>query len=484
MLTARELVTRVRLGGRAPHLPPVLQSAAAEESLRAVAEAVQTLRVRPITPWGDIDADGVRREATRFHSRAGTLTPVVAQCIDMLLLQSYAILRIAHTPDLLPYLAVALLPVLMNVLADELLLKGVPTVQVFLVIDADESADLRVRTAIVPSATRSDGELRLRVPPSSSRHRVLAYAEKPTEEVIRQWQTTLRDHSRSHLALLGAPRVGHVQEEVVTNLTELSADLSYAQAAATSLGDFSAIFLSRLVNLHWRLPTVFIPQIAVAPFMYPVLAAVDAQLARIRPESVRAVENLNRWGIETPSAAALLPDSPQYWLVCRRCGRRTSMADVRKPAHGECVSCGRRYLIDIGRFPGPEDPIVVPKVRIDSLLDVVAWGAQAGTSYVGSSEHCFVTMETLACLGIPFIDVLWTPSVRRLGPVQEALRVGGPARAHLAPSALAKSEEMTARIRLGRASIVYHTLYEGFESIRQSWDERLRNYGLNAALET
>ena len=487
MRSLREEVEFLRHGGQSegnfPQWAITCMSAASLESVVAATDWSKTLN-KGVTFTGH-NAAGLGQAITRFHKNAGTLTPKVEDAISRLMIGSGPVLRIAHTPDWLPYRSVALLPVLLNSIAEKAMEAGRPeSIEIFLVVDTDLAADKRIRRASIPDAFSKSGQLDLLNGISrKSGSRPIVHVGLPEHSHIDRVISDLEQHVRKHLRSLGFGRNSQALDFIITNLDTIREDLRAAHRSSTSVGEMNAAWLSRLVNNHWKLPTLFLAHTAASPYLLQAYAQVAASRPMIKNALGRLAELEPRIAASKYFATAVSGQASGFWIICEVCGARSN-ADMSAPglACCECGTCGRSICISLqSSHPAEAQARVVPRVLSDSLLDSYFWNIAAGTSYVGSTEHVLITLAVARLLnwGTP-IDVLWAANGAAAG-APEIVRSRKGADHMVTNRAL--FDAVIKKAEAGRLSIVYDLLYQGYTPTLDMWTHYLRTAGLNGSVD-
>lgn len=429
---------------------------AAESSIQRIAAQSDWTRTLGHGEFHDlVDWSQIRAAISDTHQRAGTLTPAVQAALALIGDGGVTVLRIAHTPDWLPYRSVALLPLLLDELERSLILArpAARTVPLFLVVDADDARDRRMRYAAFPDSMHQGGELAVGCGISRrAGRRTAAFLAPPDARALSAAIQCLANHARDHLRALGFGRASATAVFVRHNLEHISADLVAAGKHSRSLSDFNTAWLSRLVNHRWGLPTLFAQQAALAPLLDTCFRATVSRLS------------------ETGSV------SDAFWLVCPKCGSRAhALVDVVGMATAECTTCSCTLRMD-GPSNRPDDrALLMPRLAAERLLDELLWNTPLGASYVGSAPH---VLPHLAQADNPPIEVLWLAA----GP-----SLGAPELIDRFRSSLSSKQQLwdarasLAQMARGRATIAYDLLYDGHQATLDRWRSALRAYGLNSA---
>jgi hypothetical protein len=212
------------------------------------------------TTWGPLlDRTAIAKLSTAFHARSDTLTDAVRASQDRYL-QGAAVIRTAHQPN---YLASANI-VGQATVAEHLGRLSCPdpaaprAVHMFTLIDYDICADRRYRHARLPSPTSRDGAIALSLPPLRHVHDVFMFAE--TETSAPDLDRLLTDRIHNDYTLMSRRRAFNLPLQVVQErIGRIGAHLRFAADHAQSRSDFTAIVLSRIMNMELGLPTMFVP---------------------------------------------------------------------------------------------------------------------------------------------------------------------------------------------------------------------------------
>lgn len=428
----------------------------AEPSLSRVVEKTnwnRTLRTAEFHDLVDWPSLGAAIAAT--HRRAGTLTTAVQAALALIAGGEGTILRIAHTPDWLPYRSVALLPLVLDELARNLRLAqpGIPTVQIFLVVEADDARDSRMRWAAIPDLTRRNGELAVGCGVSRrTGRRIAASLPSPDDIQLALAVRKLSDHFREHLRMLGVSRSGEAAAFMSENLVRISEDLSATRVVARSLSEFNTTWLSRLVNGRWGLPTLFVRQAVIAPYLDDCTQATATHL----------------------SSCGHQQDG--FWLVCISCGSRMPAAvNGVDGTSGECPACSRIIRAG-GKLRSRERPgMLMPRLAAEVALDDLLWNAPLGASYIGSTSH---VLQQLTSAEEARVELLWMAPGTILGAPE---LINQFRRSLTFRRPISDVSESLARMAKGQASIAYDLLYDGHERTLERWRSTLRSRGLNVS---
>ncbi|WP_190253450.1 hypothetical protein [Dactylosporangium sucinum] len=341
--------------------------------------------------WGpQLDRARILRISREFHRRAGTLTEAVAD-EHRRYRAGAAVIRTAHQPN---YLASSNI-VGQAVMADRLRrLCGsadrLPAVHMFTLIDYDINTDRRYRHALLPSPTSRDGSIALSLPAMRHVHDVFMFTETETTAVDLVGRLDLRlDHD--HAALRKAhPNLALSRDLLHQRLDRIAGHLAFAAGQARSRSEYTAIVLSRLMNLDLGYSTMFVPGHRAIRLMGAHFAAIWSEW----PDIVKVADTVDaspEWSGHafhggTAAGQLLAP----FWLRCL-CGRRLRLVWRDRPAgaaRAECAECRLEHTVDPTRVAelGTANRLI-PRVLADDLLDFTAWGHWAGCDYSGGLEH-------------------------------------------------------------------------------------------------
>jgi hypothetical protein len=348
--------------------------------------------------------------ATEFHQRAGTLTAAVSENLNRYR-NGALCLRTAHQPNFLPAVNIVAQPLLNNQLGQLLHLAhnsqpdqqpGLkqPPSEVFFLVDYDLDNDRRYRRACLPSPSTQAGVLTIAAPaeqrPSG---RLMCDEPPPTPVQLQRLASRLDGWVRCELrAVTAKPRRQALHRMAAGNLHELHQTLVSAAAVARNLADFNSIVLSRIINLHLGLPTLFLPGTAAWRAMSADLAQVWSRREEIRYAAERATRDIWPSSLPVTGTSCCVP----FWIRCR-CAQRLPIPGnpQRTPKLVVCPGCRRPHCISDSNAPEQiRKGNLFPRVLPDDLLDGQIWGNLAGCDYRGGVEHVAHSMSTAYRLGM------------------------------------------------------------------------------------
>lgn len=421
--------------------------------------------------------------ATAFHQRAGTMTDSVSVALAQLA-SGARIIRAAHQPNILPY---------MGVLGQLFLLDAVAVhgqqeysascCQMFFIVDHDSAGDKRFRVSRFPSARHRDGSAALRYPLEHAAYERMNLAiEKPPATLLNEWLSEVRRITVDEVRLLR--RMGiheHTRGQVDMTLEVIDSELVEAWRRSSNLSEFNAIFLSRLTNLYWELPTIFLPLSASLPSMHPYVE----YLVELYPDLVSAFQRRTRQfrdvGLEFPISSSVNLELLPFWFVCTSCRSRVPLRAVSPPrliAKGRCPSCFVEYSFDLGSYAAPDldgfQGKIVPRVLLDNLLDLIGIGISGGVGYIGGAEHVLASALIASDLGWRTVpECLWRPFGAYFGSA-EILAAAAEQEHPLAAAGL-HPHQVFELVATGRASLIYYLLGQGINGISQMWHDHFDN---------
>ena len=336
-----------------------------------------------------IDFSQIKKVATEFHAKAGTLTEAVRKNIDRLG-DSTPLLRIAHTPDHFGYLGVYLQFVFLNIAAEEVSKRvGVIPSQLLLLVDYESIQDKRLRQSYFPDIECGDGSLRLSTPvPHSIYYKSQNAIPKPERRVIEEWLSDLSTQIKHNLSILRRDGVilrdGSIFRERF-KIIENEIWVSYEKAE--NLSEFNSFLLSRVLNSIWGLNLVIIPLSKVTSVLRPAYEYLLPNYPKMVDASNLVTARLEREGFEIKRNLILKPSVLPLWYLCPGCNGRVHLLiipDKRLLVEGICPGCQHKFKFDLGSKDCPDlEPIqseMAPTVILDELTDIVGWKMMGGLS--------------------------------------------------------------------------------------------------------
>jgi len=416
----RRLVVEIR-EGRRDCSDEFLRRSLSEERLQDIVSVLSQPNRGPL--WPHVDLNGLLDNIRDFHKRAGTCTPKVSANINRIADQSVPLIRFAHTPDFLPYTGVLSNLALCEAMSSITCPRAVP---IALMVDVDTVEDARMRRALIPCSV---AELLIDIP-KKLRRRVAGILPPPGNEQGNKILDRLRSLSETN--------------PVSSGITKLCGHVAFALDNARNYGEFSSIVWSRLLNLDAGLGTVFVNQIASAPFLSSAWNSLGAYESEFAIANKRACSSLKDLGF-SPDVRVF--SKLRFWSVCLDCGRREIAGEN---VSREC-KCGSYKSIS------------VPTLSSDVLSDWMIWGFSAGTSYPGSSSHVLVSLKIAEAMGFKnWTEVLWSGNSIVRGEMVEKIT-------HFDADQ-------------GRVSIVADLSSESMDYWSKSWQRHLIGAGLSRHL--
>jgi len=437
------------------------------------------------------DRNALKKISAEFHTKAGTFTDDVANNLQ-LFVRDAATLRIAHQPNTFAYLGVYVQFIFLDLAARYLSSRhGIFPCQIYLIVDYDMAEDKRFRISHFPDIERRDGSLILSsLVPSRSLNRINLAVEKPSKQRIEEWMLSLRTLLRRDLSILrGMGIVERMSGQIRNRLEMIEQEIWEAYNRSSNLAEFNAIFLSRIVNLHWKMPVAFISSMAAVPTM----RVCYEYLLQLYPDMVNILNKilsvLQANGIFISSNLKLKPDDFPFWYLCQKCFVRTSLKIISRDrllVSGVCIRCGSKYNYDLGTFSCPNLALiydkVIPKIIFDNLVDIVGWRCSGGVGYIGSAEHVLVSGQLASRLGWHALpECLWSPKGIHYGLAEVRTAV---ILAQKGDKGLNfKVERAMQNALFGKATILYYIFSQGFDGLLQMWQRHFQEgrhvYDLN-----
>jgi hypothetical protein len=422
-----------------------------------------------------IEPKNLAKAATEFHKQAGTLTNELKEECEFIREDSPRI-RLAHQPNIFPYLGVSAQFFLMNVTASIIQQRYKNhVVQIYLIVDYDVADESRFRTVHYPDASRKKGMFNLSYAiPSMYLNKPMYKIPKPTKDQVESWLALVRSSISKELAYL---RRNHLDEKkyntVFGNLQEIEKYVWQAYARADSFADFNSFFLSKLVNSCFSLPVLFIRGNQMHKWFTKTWQFLLDNLHKIDDAERFAIERIRSAGISTKHRkdVATFP----FWYLCEVCDERVRLRyDTTQEVQGVCSACGREFKFNLSNpsnlLSSPSR--LAPTVLLDDISDIVGLKASGGVSYIGGAEHILISNIMAKEIGLKvFPQAVWRPKMISYGVSEFSaslrLRRGS-------ASAKSSPEELLRQLASGRISTVYYLVNSGVSTVSTSWQTFLR----------
>lgn len=442
-----------------------------------------------------IERESIGHIATRFHQKAGTLTNDVRRNIHDFLSDA-PILRIPHQPNLFPYMGVFGQFIFMDMLAQCLRQRNVmKPCQVYMIVDYDVAEERRFRVSHFPDVDARHGSISLSsIPKSAASNTLMCFIRKPTSEMVSRWLSLITDSLRRNIAHLRSKGISETQPgDFNRHLRDLEQDIWKAYEAASNMCEFNAIFMSRVVNLRWGMPTAFFSLMQVASHMTEYFEFLLAEYPRLVELTDRVIESLQAEQVAISDTLRLSLDLFPFWYICEACRSRVRLELIRAArlkAKGHCSSCGSPYEFDLGtqRTPNLEAirGEIAPRVLLDDWTDMLGWGVIGGAAYIGGIEHTLVAGIVASKLGLkPIMECLWKPTGIYFGLVEARVAQFMTSCSADLPLSHSEALELVAK---GRETILYSVIAQGFDGVLRMWREHFENgrktYDINLGTPT
>lgn len=427
MHPARDFVESLQRG--LPLEDPELRSLATHLAASTVVSAADSIKAfhdskdRVEFPSVAAPSDQLLRLATDFHSRAGTLTKAVSDAIRAF---STADIRIhfGHQANLFPSAAIMAQFILLDAIAREIQKGHRCTVaQLHVIVDYDVAGDRRFRVAHVPDPSRKGGSLCLTGSvPRAYERKPMWMAPRPAEDKVAEWILEIRRTFRITMHKIlenGArePTPGSIRE----NLTLVEDVIWDSYFKAHSLAEFNAFFTSKVANVLWGLPVLFLP----AHELQACFAEAYSYVIERRFDLTRIEDEARLYLADKGLLDHVQPRSPEgvlpFWTTCGGCGDRVSpqlQPESMSTLEFMCPSCGQRQSQNLTSHL----VALSPRIVFDNLLDLVALRVDGGCGYLGQAEHMLVTARVAEELGwrcAPYC--LWQAKGIYYGPMECAV---------------------------------------------------------------
>jgi len=348
---------------------------------------------------------------------------------------------------------------------------------VYLIVDYDSAEDRRFRFSHFPDIRRQSGALTLSGHVSKNDlHKVMFAIPKPAIQVLRKDLDILKNsvvQDLRELSKLGSNEL--VPGQIYQTLSDIEKEVWESYRRASSLSEFNAIFMSRLINAHWNLPTVFLTASAALPLMRNHYEFLLHQYPALVDISNQVTDELQSEGVMIPDTLRLRTDIFPLWYVCPKCSERV-MLSLRNGdsinAEGICQRCRSNYYLALGTYSAPNLeclPNMAPRVLFDDWMDMIGYGISGGSTYIGGAEHVVLAGLIASRLGWPVPpEVLWRPYGIYFGPAETRI-------AKILK--LTSRQELSSNVRsaleliiLGKACILYYLLSQGICGLKEMWD--------------
>lgn len=411
--------------------------------------------------------------STAFHGNAGTLTEEVKKNIDLFSANA-PLLRVAHQPNLLPYLRMVGQFFLLNTLNKQLNERySRQFCQVYLIVDYDVYGEKYFRKSWYPDPQRKNGYFSIRYEREDiHRDTLVCHVSKPPWKLVEGWLETIREIIITNQKKLSNYGIHELRSGYnLDNLDRITVDLREAHERALTLSDFCSFFLSRLLNLRWSLPVVFFPLKQTIPLMTDSFQYLFSSKDKIAENIDAAISFLNTLGISISDSLRISSNEFPFWHVCPDCQMRHSFDKIQAPMflEAQCPNCQRIFGYSIEHHNQPDLSKVIknsiPKVLYDDLNDCFGWGACAGIGYSGSTEHVLLSTLLSSTLGWPKLpEILWEPKGIHYGLGEISQNQNS--------DKFKKSLELSLS---GRASIIYYLVTQGYEGMQAMWSEHVND---------
>jgi len=420
--------------------------------------------------------------ARSFHKQAGTLTPRLEKSIEKLERNELRCL-IAHQPNMFPSMGVVapfiLLERLTELLSEE---HGISIAPFYFMVDYDWGDNARFRSAKFPDIFRQSGLLNYTDGIPRRRSRALMWLlEKPPRTLVSEWiLDTHRTIHSSFASILASgvycmTDIKRYRDFVLSNL-ELIQDLIWeSYERASSLTEFNAFLLSKIVNIHWDQEICFIPGHLVHAINGKSYDWITHQSNEIIQIAQKAISILTKYGY-TPNFRIRNGSDTFLWYICEKCLQRITierMSTGQLVANHNCSALGYSHTVsfDANQVEYFQHNIY-PKVLIDNILDTIALNKVGGTGYIGQADHMLISNYIAANLGLnPPPQIIFAARGLYFGLTELCVSAN-----LIKNSKIPTGAEVALRYSyLGKASIIYHIVCMGMHGIYSTWYDFFKN---------
>lgn len=379
-------------------LRSMLEPLRAKTSKQLAADIADHIGKAP-RPLAGVSGPELAGLAKRFHERAGTLTSKVKASIDKLSGENPRLL-LAHQPNVLPSLNVLAPVVLLRCVGDVLAANyKIDSTVIFFLVDYDTADDARFRSAKYPDPFSRGGVLSLSGGVLKHQRRIqMSHLPKPDLTHVVRWIEQIKC-SIAHVATLtkAARLLAHGEWKqrfavVREELNLVAREMMCAYEAASTLSEFNAFFLSRVINELWDQEVCFIPGGLVHSKTGKALEWAVRNAASISRYAGEGTELLQRYGYN--ACFNIAPEDALLWYVCDDCLERINVrVEASNVIAEHLCPLSREHktvavsLDEVAALEGK----LYPKVILDNLFDIIVLGKCGGTGYIGQAAHVLVS---------------------------------------------------------------------------------------------
>lgn len=297
----------------------------------------------------------IAKISEEFHKNANTLTDGVRQSLELLSDRDTIIIESAHQPSLFPYSGTMIKPVLVHLIAENLRSEGLSVVEVFDLLDTDDTKTGWHRRTELPDIDSKDGILVIRKD-TPSKKLIFNLTPAPTLEEIIKWKDLLINWiKQNRKAVNKIARL--IQDDSIIDsgeesfffeqIKEIFNLLKDIQVRADSYGTFNSFFLTQIVNNNWDYPTVFVPY--------------SSSIHVFEKEAKKLIENNKEYIVSHNKQRKIIeqyvdinfneisPDNFPFWYICK-CGIKIRLAINNGTINGECEDCGEKIIFNINKI--------------------------------------------------------------------------------------------------------------------------------------
>lgn len=412
--------------------------------------------------------------SSKFHEKAGTLTEQVRSNLEGIACGNYLLL-IPHQPNIFTSLGTLcpfiFLDSLATIIED---IYSIPTAQVYLIVDYDDCADRRFRTANFPDVTRKNGVFSLTGNVPRHVHGAPMWTvTKPSQNLLDNLLNQIQNSVEQQLAIIRKAGICRYyldyRDRVRANIDRVSAIAREAYQLASTYAEFNSFFVSKIVNQCWNQRISFVPGHELQTHLAPAKKWIFEHASQIQDQIIQARSEIIQCGYKC-SLNQSQDSETHLWYYCKECQRRfaTRTDGNLWLVDSECknsLDCIKPRTINKANLSSIGDRLL-PKVVADNLIDIISLNKIGGSGYIGQAEHLLISNNVASTLGLqPPPQLIFAPHWQQFGLAELSYYCTKPTK----DSRLGCAEEAVAYSYQGKASILYYLLSHGIEELRDGW---------------
>ncbi len=290
----------------------------------------------------------LKKAIAEFHKKAGTLTSVVNEQLDLLKEKNLKIIVAIHQPNLFAYSGVYKKIVMMETISNYMTKSMNRYLPLFIVIDHDFMDDSWVHVAKLPSVRNSSGILDIRYPMNDSkRWKLICKADPPTHSLVKFWEGQLyrwikNDKSMSKDQI----------KKLINNLKNYWEIVEDSLTLSNNYSEFNSIVMSKLINNVWKFKTLFVN----LSELYNTFSHGYNFLIANHETYLHSLESSELFFRNHNILKGISSNSSKYsplWLHCACGGKGYSIVNINRDRDvqlsGKCISCKRPLVLSVGK---------------------------------------------------------------------------------------------------------------------------------------